>query len=493
MIAKTKKDSSRQRLLRFAAVAVFITACGYRPARFVDRPAVQSVHDDRPIPIPRRSAYLETVYLTDLYLRRPVVDALDPTRFPRARDVNALDEVPRSSWFSPMTLSESEFARKYSTDGPPRPPFTIKKEELTDSRGKTYELGADPDRAPATATAAAVIASRLLRASGYKTPEVWLVDLDGKRRSATRWPLGVTLGATDMTGPRSDDPNDWVSHRDRRTLRALGVFAGWIDLHSLGPKRVVDAYIGRPGKGHVEHFVIGLGSALGAGALWPSTPSHTPTESVRGNALVNLATLGLARPKPHEPTGRSLLVFSPRVDENFALSEPWEPIDRLGPEDGYWAAKRMLQIPNEIIALSVREARIPDPAVAAHVKIALSSRREIIARRWFRAVTPCELIGMEGRTIMLRDEAIHAQFELASTSRYDVAFLDSDGDEIAPRRVVSPEDSELAIRVPDRALDQPYVVVRVTARRGDRASPRAFEAHVTVDSNGAPRVIGIRH
>jgi hypothetical protein len=459
---------------------------------FKDQAPVSRVLDDNPVPVPARTPYVDTVFINELYLRRPVVDALDPTRFPRALDANSMDEVPSSSWFWPLSLDSTKFFTEYAVDGPPVPPSSVKGKELTDSRGKKYQLGPDPKDAPATTTAAAVIASRLLRAAGYRTPEVWLVSQAGKRHSATRWPLGITLGPTDMTSLRSDDPNDRIEHRDRRTLRALAVFAAWLDLRVLGPARVVDAYIGSPGAGHVQHFVVGLGDALGASSLHPPGPLDEPGGAVRGNGFKNLVTLGLARPEPHRPTIKSLLVLSPEGADGFMLSKPWEPVDRLLPADGYWAVKRILRIPPSIIRESIRAADLPEEGVASHVERTLDVRRKSLARAWFQKVTPCELIGLEGVTLVLRDEAVAWDFESAGSTRYLLRFLDEQGEEIADPKLRRGKGDELRIAIPETALDHGYVVVSVTAIRNGVAAPRACETHMVVKSR-APHVVGMRH
>lgn len=469
-----------------------LTACGYRPARFRDHVAITRVHDDAPVKVPSAAPHIETVFLTETYLRRPVVGALDPTRYPKALDVNAMDDVPASSWYWPLPLTTAPFFQAYGVDGPPRAPTTVTGNTLTDARGKKYMLSPDHPDAPATTTAAAVIASRLLRAAGYRTPEVWLVSQGGKRMSATRWPIGIDLGPTEMSTTRADDPNDRVDHRDRRSLRALGVFAAWLDIRSLAQDRVVDAYIGEPGHGHVQHFIVGLGSALGAGGLGPPPPLDTPGGKVRGNGFKNLITLGLARPVPQRPTVKSLLALSPEGAQDFSLSRPWEPVDRLLPDDGYWAAKKILRIPQPIIREAIRVADLPEEGVATHIERTLEVRRQLLAKAWLARVTPCELVGLERTNLVLRDEAVAWDFESAATSRYVVRFLDQDGEEIADPRYRKAKGDELRIKIPATALDHSYVVVSVRVVREGKPAPRTCETHLVVKSR-VPHVVGMRH
>lgn len=483
-------------------LTLLMAACGARPARFADRPPAKAVADDRPVPLPRRTPFVEAFHVSDVYLRRPLVDALNAERFPYAKDVNALDEVPRSSWFSPVALEPQAFVREYAAEGPPVPPLRFEQREegwiTIDSQGKTYALGGDVDSLPATTTAALVIGSRLVRALGYRTPETWLFDRDkvglepgkgppGARITATRWPVGIELGPTDMTYPRLDDPNDRVSHRDRRTLRALGIVAAWLDLGELGPRRLVDVYVGRPGRGHVQHYVVGLEEALGAGRLGTPKPKISAVGTVRGRPFHNLWTLGLWRPNGGaRPKAKSLLVLSPKLEPGAALAEPFEPVDRLLPSDGYWAAKQLARIPSELIASVVADARIPDPAVARHVIAALEARRRTLVAHWFGKVTPCEVEGISGRTLLLSDEERPRD---AAMRLYRVELVGDEGDALSPPFWVSGAEGEVRIELPE--LERDYVVVRVRRERANILS-RPMEAHLVQD-DGTARLVGVRH
>lgn len=487
---------------RTLLLTIVLAACSGRPARYVDRPVVEVVGDDRPIPVPRVTPLVEAFHLSDVYVRRPLVDALDLRRFPYAKDVNALDEVPASSWFAPLGLESGAFRRGYARDGPPVPPLRLergsKSWHVTDSRGKRYVLGGDVDGLSATSTAAAIVASRLIRAVGYRAPETWLLDREtldfapdqgpaGPRLVATRWPVGIELGPTDMTSPRGDDPNDRVPHPDRRTLRALGVVAAWLDMRELGPQRLVDVYVGRPNRGHVQHFVTGLQDALGAGRLGKSPRKPSAVGTARGSPLLNLVTLGLARPDDDGPRAKSLLVLSPNVSPDFELGEPYEPIDRLLPSDGYWAAKRIARVPAALLKAAVNDASIEDPAVASHVVAALERRRRTLIEHWFARVTPCEVRSLSGRALTLGDEAPSRD---DSVRRYRVELLGEDGRALAPLRWVPASTDEFEVTLPK--LEDDYVVVRVRAERAGVLAPRSMEVHLVHD-RGTVRVVGVRH
>ncbi|MBK7580573.1 MAG: hypothetical protein IPI67_10250 [Myxococcales bacterium] len=480
--------------------------CAYQPARFRDQPPLTSAGDTRPIAVPRRTPFVEAFYLSDVFLRRPLVDALDAERFPFARDVSSLDEVPPSAWFAPLPLEPRAFERAYAVDGPPVAPVRVEggsnPKRLFDARGREYRIVTDHRGLPEVDTAAQLIASRLVRAIGYLTPEAWLVDpkdlglvgVGGASAPlwvAVRWPLGANLGPTDMTYTRSDDPNDRIAHRDRRTLRALGVVAAWLDLRELGPTRLVDAYVGAPGRGHVRHFVVGLHDALGAAALAPSHSHETAVGPVRGSTVENLFTLGLRRPAERRANpARTLRVLSPVVNTHYELGHPYEPVNRLLASDGYWIAKRLEQIPSALLKESVRAAEFSAPELERHVLHALEARRRKLVSYWFAQVTPCEVESVHGRTLTFTDRALRARLESPAITRYEVRFLGEDGRELSPPRRLRTQTHQLVLEAPELASD--YIVVRLTAERRGTRVPRAFEAHFKAEG-GELRLLGVRH
>ena len=74
-------SSSRLLLLRSSlalASTLVLGGCRYRPAHFADRPEVVKVGDDIAIPVPDRNDFDEVLQVSDVYLRRPLFDALSP-------------------------------------------------------------------------------------------------------------------------------------------------------------------------------------------------------------------------------------------------------------------------------------------------------------------------------------------------------------------------------------------------------------------------------
>ena len=227
--------------------------------------------------------------------------------------------------------------------------------------------------------------------------------VDGRYRvAALSWPLGMNIGFAEGSGTRGDDPNDLVPHEDRRSLRALKVFASWIALEGLGARNTVDRYVGAPGEGHVVHYFAGLDQALGAGNV--VRVHDLPPADGGGSPLHRFFTLGLAPnpgPQPTQIVIPSLGGLDGNVDPaTFAPALPYEPANRLLPEDGYWAAKRIAAFTRAYIALSIDAGKLSDRRTQQAIQTALERRRIKILSYWFGVTTPIELVSVSGATII---------------------------------------------------------------------------------------------
>jgi hypothetical protein len=518
------------------AASMLLAGCGSRPVRFADRPPVTVVADDAPIAMPRPTPFIEALYLSDLFVRAKLLAALDPTRTKDAGDVNAMDEVPRSAWFDP-----SERRSDAAREGRPVPAFTVITARpdmgaslaILDSRARPYALYFDPPDRPSMRTAAAVIASRLVRELGYLVAEsdvvvfrrrdLWQAvgapsksvddvlagaarrtlasgasDGDAEFRAvATRWPVGVDLGTTPPSDTRRDDPNDRVPHRDRRTLRALRAVAAWLGITRFDTHVLRDAYVGEPGAAHVLHFVVGLDGALGADAVIRESDAEPEGEGGDPRFWVRFLTLGLSPKRTVIPTQTehpALGAFDPRVSvAGFSVSPPFEPFDRALPGDLYWIAKRIAAIDPPVVDSAITAAAIDDPIARDRLRAALFARQRAVVAQAFSGVTPCELDRVSGDAIVLRDEAIRLGYASQESSRYDVVLTDDTGVPRAPAIAVAAAGPEIMVPIPARIrAEGGYVIARVVARRGSVAAPRSADFHVIL-SNGPPRVVGVRH
>ena len=112
----------------------------------------------------------------------------------RAQNVNTVDEVPDSSWFTNRVVSavpREQILRGPNVGPPPAPEkwliigakasgfapgFTAR-----DANGETWFISFDPPANPKGATAAVVIANRLFWALGYNQVETFLTRIDPAR------------------------------------------------------------------------------------------------------------------------------------------------------------------------------------------------------------------------------------------------------------------------------------------------------------------------
>jgi hypothetical protein len=482
--------------------------------------------------VPRWRWVPEPVYLSEVYLHRPLRETLDLSPQPDAGDINSMDEVARSTWFSPRPLDVGTMARGPENTGPPLPPFTVTSEPpmgiasgsftILDSRGHKYEIGLDPPDRPEMRTAALAITSRLFWALGYTTPPVFIVRARAEdfwrsegatgqvaevlksgapplgnyyRLVALAWPPGVMLGYAPENGLRGDDPNDVVPHENRRTLRALKVFASWLALDGLGPAKTIDRYVGPPGEGHVAHYIVGLDDALGASNVVRA--ADPPPATGGGSPFTRLITLGLfpnPRPRPTQTDFPSVGEFPDDVDPaGYEPPLPYEPADRLLGADGYWAAKRMLTLSPTQIALAIAAGNISDPRAQRAMQKAIESRRAKVAAYWMARATPVELLSIVKSQVLLRDEAVQARLAPANVTDYRVTFLTSDGDLVGEGFTLHPHGSVMVFALPANVTaGRDYLVVQVTARRNGRLLPRAFELHLSLTGEQAT-VLGVRH
>ena len=216
-----------------------------------------------------------------------------------AQNVNTLDEVPNSSWFTNrharrrMSLDELRQGPDTGT-GPdmlvPGRVFRTKTGGLTpgfqiiDGRGDRYVIKFDPTGIPQLSSAAEVIGTKLFYALGYYTPENYIVAVDPEdglviepgtvledefgdeepltrswlrrrmrrvprladgrvRVTASRYLKGRPLGPFRYYGTRSDDPNDVVLHENRRELRGLRLFAAWSNHDDTRAQNTQDSYV----------------------------------------------------------------------------------------------------------------------------------------------------------------------------------------------------------------------------------------------------------
>lgn len=486
-----------------------LMGCSAVPHRFSASPPAELVDDARPVPVPMRHAEIGALRDANVYVRRELVNAFEPRRACDARDVNALDDVPASSWFRGVREFDRPL-RGYKRDGPPLPPLrpieapaaseTPGARVIEDVRGLRYELIPEIPGRPAMRTGAAAAASRLLYGLGYETAETHVVTDGGARFAALRWPVGIDLGPTPIESRRDDDPNDRIDHRDRRTLRGLKLAAAWLDLRRSPARMLRDHYVGTPGSGHVVHSIVAVDGALGvdryqAALRWLDDPDRDDT-----NFFLRLVSFGLS-PKPvaYPPTtvGLALGLYEEFVDvEAFSPSPPFEPFDRMAPGDAYWMAKRIAGLPGRVLGRAVLAGKLPRLEQHALLRLLETRRAQVIAWGYDR-VTPLEPgavaeLNDGSLRVALVDLAIHSGMTPAASSRYRVSLLDDASGEALVELDAQPSGPTLEVTIPAAVAARGYVLARILGVRGGHPLPRPLEVHLR-PRHGRFAVVGVRH
>jgi len=419
--------------------------------RFHNRPPVWVVDDRRDLPAPpREESFVKALHHFDgrWYKRIDRWMQLETPR--RAANVNALDEVPDSTWFENRIgvrdLSPDEVARGPNQTGSPEGhmPLRIVSSKVggtavgfivTDRRGIRYLLKFDMRGVPEVETGADVVVQRLLWAAGYNVPEDYVVHLrredllvgrgavvvdvlgrkrpmtagfvsgmlagvevgpDGTIRAlASQFLPGRPVGGHLRRGVRRDDRNDLVPHQLRRELRGAHPIFAWLDHRDIKQDNTVDSWVADPDDPDVHylvHYLVDFGKALGAmpytNCLRDGGPS--PVLATMARSLVTLGVWQRTDEScpPIEIRGIALdnRGYHPGRWRPNTLS--YFPILDHDRFDGFWGARIVARFTGAHIRAAAAQARFSDPRAAVRLTRLLLERRAATIRYWFARVNP---------------------------------------------------------------------------------------------------------
>lgn len=357
-----------------------------------------------------------TVELPDLY-DLVVHTAFDLGKSPaggEALNVNTMDEVPDSTWFTNrhgaqrMTREELRRGPNQGTGPDPTGSWTIfagKSQGLTpgffikDEKDKRYIIKVDPIDFPEIASAAEAIATKIFHAIGYHVPENTIVYRDSNvyeiepgtqvtdqfgdkvpltrrrlarmtrkvpvladgrvRFLASKYFPGAPIGPFLYYGTRGDDPNDIIPHEDRRELRGLRLFAAWTNHDDTRAHNSQDVWIEQNGKHFVRHYLMDFGSTFGSGSVKMQDASLTYGDGFSdiGRHLVGF---GVSAPKyryakwPEFPEYKAVGRWESELFDpaEWLQGYPNPAFVRMTARDAFWAAKIIMSFtPTELRAI----------------------------------------------------------------------------------------------------------------------------------------------
>jgi hypothetical protein len=463
-----------------------------------------------------------------------------------AANVNALDEVPNSTWFTnriglfPLTPAAAALGNCVScpdTSGPWRI-VSAKSEGVTpgfnirDASGQTFLIKFDPAGYLGLTTGAGVISARIFWAAGYNVPQDRVVtfrreqlvlapgvkireagvkremteaDLEAilakvepiepgvYRAIASKFLSGKPVGPFDYRGRRKDDPNDRVKHQDRRELRGLRLFAAWLRHFDTKQHNTLDMYVEEDGRHFVRHYLIDFASTLGAGAHGP-TPKHGMEFGVDAPQIfARLFSLGLYEEDWRRLERRGELpevgyfesdYFDPR---GFKPLTPNSAFAHLTDRDGYWAAKIISAFTDEQLLAICEQAHYRDPRATAYVARTLGERRDIIAREWFTRIAPLDFFRCEGSEIVFRDLGVERGLWEKGGSRYRVRVTAVNAEREVVVRGEWRELARLAVDLEAAPVEAPFLALEFQVDRGGSWS----EPVIGYVARGSRRVVAV--
>ena len=365
----------------------------------------------------------------------------------RARNLNTIDEVPDSSWFTnrigSRRITTGEIARGPVAGDPPDPSQWVLLGKKTagvhpgfrarDARGETWFIQLDPSTNPEGATAAVTIATKFFWAFGYNQVESFLTTFDPKRASidpkaTVRRPSGAetpftwddlhailertarnqdgtyrivagraipgqVIGNFRFAGTRPDDPNDLVPHEHRRELRALRVFGAWTNLTDLKEGNTLDTIVTENGRRVLKHYLQDVGSTFGMCNdvhEWDLSYEYFYQANTTrrrffslGFALSPWQTIRYAK---YASIGKfEGDRFDPRA---WRPQTPTTAYMEMRDDDAFWAARRIATLSDELIRAAVHTGEFSDPAAEQYLGDVLIKRRDTIARTYLTAINP---------------------------------------------------------------------------------------------------------
>jgi hypothetical protein len=305
-------------------LTIFIlSGCATTQNKFKEKPIVWKDNDKQPFtPKPSENWVPKFGDVLDKTFLRPFSHFWRFQTDKEAQNINALGEVPDSSWYTNRMALEQLDPERVARGPCPRNPNKLKDGLVATSgkvgganpgffvkdpsTGQRYLLKFGGSSQPGRASAADVIGSKIYWAAGFETPCNRTFYMDPKKLSieegamkenregkktplrradirsavegtprntrgeirtlASRFLPGEPLGPFRYAGTRQGDPNDVIPHQHRRELRGSKIIASWINHFDQRPQNSYTSFVRSEDSkgGYVQHFLIDFGACFGS-------------------------------------------------------------------------------------------------------------------------------------------------------------------------------------------------------------------------------------
>ncbi len=449
IIVKTRRPAALVLLITWGAL---LSSCSHAPPRF---PLADPLWEDpdRHHVTSTPEEYYSGMYadVADKTVFRPLAKLFAFPLPGEAVNVNALDEVPNSSWFTnrighvPFSLAQ---IRRGSCEGP----------SLDVKKGPWIVTGAKPDGAnpgffikapsgvyllkfdgpiqPQRATAADVIGSKIYHAAGFNAPCNQIVYFrrsmlqigkdakvknqygekfpvtekdvdqvlamayrlkDGRlRAAASKFLPGKPLGPWTYNGTRADDPNDVIPHEDRRELRGARLLAAWLNHTDAREQNTLDIWTSRGERNFIKHYYIDFGDCFGS--RWDSDAmSRRLGYSYYGDLehiAMDFLSLGMIKREWNRARINQKYeifgYFSERdfVPSRWRVAYPNPAFSRMTFRDALWMVRVIAQFSDQHIRAMVEMGRLYDKQAEAYLIDLLIKRRDLILKEYVTQYAP---------------------------------------------------------------------------------------------------------
>ena len=471
----------------------------------------------------------------------------------RAQNVNTIDEVPDSSWFTnrigTVPVSVEQVARGPIIGAPPDPSKWVLIREKTagahpgftarDARGETWFLEFDPPEYPEGATAAVAIATRIFWAFGYNQVESYLTTFDlskmdfdskatlrrpnGQRTPFTRDDIaallepvarrsdgtyrviagrllpGKVIGNFRYEGTRPDDPNDVVPHEHRRELRAIRVFGAWTNLTDLKAANTIDTLVTENGRSFVKHWLQDVGSTFGMcndRYEWDLSWEHFYQGDTSMKRLFSFGFALSPWQTVHYTEAPSIGKFEgERFDpRTWRPQTPTTAYMEMRDDDAFWAARRVAAFSDEMIRAVIHTGEFEDASAERAIGDIMIMRRNKILQTYLPAINPIVSPRIDaGNRLSFDNAAVDARVASAP-ERYRAAWFEFDNATGATRPLSETSSATTSIEAPNAlpaAVDS-FIAVDISAESRDhQAWQRPVRTYFRRESGGGWKLVGL--